>query len=319
LRGIPARRAAILQGGCVVPWIARRLPIAVLFGFLFATGVARSAMAETASDIAQKLPEAIGGFKNTGAAAPHTPGNLSDYIDGGAELYLSYNFKNAVSQKYKGAASDEITVDIFEMGSSFDAFGVFAHSRETADRTIGQGSEYAAGLLTFWKDRYYVSILAYPETPAKKEIVLSLGRTIADAIPRQGALPPVLALLPPSGLAPETVRYFHHYIWLNSFQFVSNDNVLDIGPDTPAALGTYKNGTARLFLLVVQYPTTARADAASTRFRKAILAGAAGDLRETKGPKGSRWTGLQRRGDVVAVVLNAPSADAVRQMFAQIK
>ena len=84
---------------------------------------------------------------------------------------------------------------------------------------LGQGSEYAAGLLTFWKDRYYVSILAYPETPATRDIVFQLGRAIAGAIPNEGPLPPILDRLPAEGLMPETVRYFHHYIWLNSFLF----------------------------------------------------------------------------------------------------
>jgi Family of unknown function (DUF6599) len=298
-----------------IPCGLRQIALCVV---LLAIGVTRSAMAETLNDIGQKLPSAIGGFKIAGAPVLRTPANLSDYIDGGAELYLSYNFKNALSQKYKGPNADEISVDIFDMGSSFDAFGVFAHSRETLDASVGQGSEYAAGLLTFWKDRYYVSILAYPETPAKKETVFTLGRTIAGAIPRTGALPPVLALLPRKGLSPESVRYFHHYIWLNSFHFVSNDNVLEIAHDTPAALGTYKKGGASVFLLVVRYPTAARAAAASGRFRKDILGGAPNDVRETKGTKGSRWTGLQLRHDVVAVVLNAQSAEAVREMFAKL-
>lgn len=76
---------------------------------------------------------------------------------------------------------------------------MFAHSRETVDSSVGQGSDYAAGLLTFWKDPYYVSILAYPETPAKKQIVFTLGRTIDDAIPRQGAQPASLRAVPASG------------------------------------------------------------------------------------------------------------------------
>ncbi len=302
-----------------MPRIPASSPAAMVFiSFLLAMAVTGSAMAQTLDDVGRKLPEAIGGWKKAAAPALHTPATLSDYIDGGAELYLSYNFRNALSQKYKAAGSDDIAVDIFDMGSSFDAFGVFAHSRETVDASVGQGSEYAAGLLTFWKDRYYVSILAYPETPARKEIVLTLGRTIAGAIPRRGALPPVLAMLPRDGLSPESVRYFHHYIWLNSFHFVSNDNVLDIANDTPAALGTYKKAGTSVFLLVVQYPTAARADAAAARFRKAILGGAPNDVRETKGSKGSRWTGLQRRRDLVTVVLNAPSAAAVQEMFAKL-
>jgi hypothetical protein len=275
-------------------------------------------MAETLNDVGRALPDSIGGWKKTGAPSLHGPTTLSDYIDGGAELYLSYNFKGALSQKYKGAGPDEIAVDVFDMGSSYDAFGVFAHSREALSNLVGQGSEYAAGLLTFWKDRYYVSILAYPETPAKKEIVLSLGRAIAGAIPREGALPPILEQLPPVGLAPESVRYFHHHIWLNSFQFVSNDNVLDIAHDTPAALGSYKRDGSGIVLLVVQYPTPARAEAAAARFRKDVLGGAVDGVQQQKSGKGVRWTAVQRRTSLVAVVFNAHSAEAARAMFAKI-
>lgn len=281
--------------------------------------VTRTAMPETVDDIGQKLPAAIGGCVKAGAPMRCDSGNLSDYIDGGAELYLSYNFKASFSQKYTCPESEEISVDIFDMGSSYDAFGVFAHSRESIDYSVGQGSEYAAGLLTFWKDRYYVSILAYPETPARKDAVFTLGRTVADAIPRKGALPPVLALLPPAGLSPESVRYFHHYVWLNSVHFVSNENVLEIAHDTPAALGAYRKGGVGTFLILVQYPNASRAEAASTRFRKEILRGAANDLLETKGSVGSRWTGLQRRGEMVAVVLNAPTAEAVRDLLSRIR
>ena len=294
-----------------------RAPTAGVFISLLLMGVTRmTAMPQTLDDIGRNLPASIAGWTKAGPPVVYTPQNLSTYIDGGAELFLSYNFKNALSQKYKASDKDEMTVDIFDMGSSYDAFGVFAHSRETIDSSVGQGSEYAAGLLTFWKDRYYVSILAYPETPAKKDIVLTLGRTIADAIQGRGQLPPILALLPPDGLSPASVRYFHHYIWLNSFQFVSDDNVLDIGNDTPAALGTYKKGGVALVVLVVRYPNPTRAEAASARFNKDILGGAANGLRETKS---GRWTGLQRRSDLITVVFNAPSADAVRDMFSRIK
>ena len=294
-----------------------RAPTAGVFVSLLLMGVTRmTAMPQTLNDIGRNLPASIAGWTKAGPPVVYTPQNLSTYIDGGAELFLSYNLKNALSQKYKASGKDDMTVDIFDMGSSHDAFGVFAHSRETIDSSVGQGSEYAAGLLTFWKDRYYVSILAYPETPAKKDIVLTLGRTIADAIQGRCPLPPILALLPPDGLSPASVRYFHHYIWLNSFHFVSDDNVLDIGNDTPAALGTYKKDGVALAVLVVRYPNPTRAEAASARFNKDILGGAANGLRETKS---GRWTGLQRRSDLITVVFNAPSADAVRDMFARIK
>jgi hypothetical protein len=274
------------------------------------------AMPENINDFYRILPKTIAGWKKADPPPLSTPENLSKYIDGGAELYLSYNFKNALSLKYKDSTDNEIVVDIFDMGSAPDAFGVFAHSRETIDDRFGQGCEYAAGLLTFWKDRYYVSILAYPETAEKKEVVFKLGRTIEGAIKNEGSPPAIIGLLPAENLLPETVHYFHHYIWLNSFYFVSNENVLNIGNETPAALGKYRQAGATFFLLVVRYPDAARAEAAGAQFRQKLLDGAADGLRRTKE---DRWTGLQCRGDLVSIVFNAPDAPTVQAMLAKIK
>jgi len=273
------------------------------------------AMSETVSEFNKILPETIDGWKKAGEPGLYTPETLSTYIDGGAELYLSYNFKTALSLKYRDSAKNEIAVDIFDMGTSSDAFGVFAHSRETIETGFGQGSEYAAGLLTFWKDRYYVSILAYPETAAKKDVVFKLGRTIAGAIRGEGPLPPILGLLPAENLVPESVHYFHHYIWLNSFYFVSNENVLNVGDDTPAALAKYRQAGSTFFLLLVRYPDAARAEAAAGQFRQKVLGGAAEGMRPLKE---GRWTGLQWRGDLVSAVFNAPDAETVRAILAKI-
>jgi hypothetical protein len=275
-----------------------------------------SPMTESFYDFNKILPKKISGWTKSSPPKLYTPANLSTYIDGGAELYISYNFKDALSLKYTDAAENEIAVDIFDMGSSPDAFGVFAHSRETVENAFGQGSEYASGLLTFWKDRYYVSILAYPETPAKKDVVFKLGRAIAGAIKEEGALPPIISLLPGENLIPETVRYFHHSIWLNSFYFVSNENVLNIGNDAPAALGKYRYPGGNPFLLLVRYPDAARAEAAGAQFRQKVLGGASAEILPLKD---GRFAGLRRLGSLLAIVFNAPDAASVRTILAKIK
>ncbi|MCX6568522.1 MAG: hypothetical protein NT147_05675 [Candidatus Aminicenantes bacterium] len=300
-----------------MPKIQGRPPVAgFIFSFLFISLMGMTAMPDNINDFYKILPDTIAGWKKADPPDLYTPKNLSNYIDGGAELFLSYNFQNALALKYLDPAGDEITIDIFDMGSAPDAFGVFAHSRETIDTRVGQGCEYAAGLLTFWKDRYYVSILAYPETAEKREVVFKLGQAIAAAVASEGSLPPIISLLPAESLLPETVHYFHHYIWLNSFYFVSNENVLNIGPDTPAALGKYRKAGATFFLLIVRYPDAARAEAAGGQFRQKLLDGAADGMSPTKE---GRWTGLQYRGDLVSVVFNAPDKATIRAIFANIK
>jgi hypothetical protein len=279
-------------------------------------GTRMTAMPQSVTDFIKVLPDKVDRWNKVEPPGTYTPRTLSDYIDGGAELYLSYNFKGSLAVKYKDASENEIAVDIFDMGSSYDAFGVFAHTRETNAKDFGQGSEYAAGLLTFWKGRFYVSILAYPETPASKNAVTTLGRAIEGAIKEEGPVPPILALLPEENLQPETVRYFHHYIWLNSFAFVSNENVLDIGADTPATLAKYRTPGSWLFLLLVQYPDAARAEAAARQFNEKILGGVKEGMRQVEG---GRWSGIERRGRLVSVVLSAPDAASVREILAKIK
>jgi hypothetical protein len=273
-------------------------------------------MADSLSDLAAKLPQTLGPWHKSPAPDFYTPESLSSYIDGGAELYISYNFKRSLALKYLHDTLGEITIDIFDMGHAHDAFGVFAHSREQSDTAVGQGSEYSSGLLTFWQDRYYISILAYPETAEKREAVFNLGRALAAAIGVRGGLPPILSLLPTDGLVPDSTHFFHHYIWLNSFCFVSNDNVLLIAADTPAALGKYRQGGVTYYLLLVEYPSAARAEAAQTRFEQTYLAGAQQGLRHDAG---GSWSGCRKLGSRLAVALKAPSADAIRELFAKIK
>jgi hypothetical protein len=305
------------EGEIALPKTKSRKPAAGFIFFILCVCLTRmAAMTENLNEFYQKLPDTIAGWKKAAPPILYTPENLFTYIDGGAELFLSYKFQKALSLKYKDRADNEIGVDIFDMGFSHDAFGVFAHSRETIDSRFGQGCEYAAGLLTFWKDRYYVSILAYPETAGKKEVVFRLGREIAGAIKSEGALPPIIALLPAENLIPETVRYFHHYIWLNSFCFVSNENILNIGNDTPAALGKYRQGGGTFFLLLVRYPDEARARTAFDQFRHKQLQDSPQGLRQAQD---GRWTGCQSQGDLFSAVFNAPDAQTVRTTLAKVK
>jgi hypothetical protein len=286
---------------------ARRNSYRLVFSFvllILSTGVAMSQSLEKLYSI---LPAELSGWKKAEPPETYDKSNLYDYIDGGAELYISYNFRKLLAVRYKAADEEEIVIDIFDMGNSYDAFGLFSHGREREDKIVGQGSEYNAGLLTFWKDRYYVSILAYPETGGKKEIVLGLGRALADAVPKQGDVPPVIGLLPQPNLIPESVRYFHHYIWLNSHFFIANENILLIDDETQAVLAKYKTDGKPVHLLIALYPDATKAKEAEQSFLRNYLHDASEGMARL--PDGL-WTGCRVEGTRLSVVFNAPSREA---------
>ena len=265
-------------------------------------------MAYPIEDFNSILPAEVDGWKKAEPPATYDKTNLFEYIDGGAELYISYNFKTLLAVRYKGQDDEEIVIDIFDMGDSFNAFGVFSHGREREDGLVGQGSEYGGGLLTFWKGRYYISIMAYPETEEKRGLVLELGRKTAAAIPGEGALPPVLELLPKENLVRDSIRYFHHYIWLNSHFFVANENILQIDDETQAVLAKYKTGDKTLHFLLALYPEPERAKSAGDSFLRHYLPDARNGMAQL--PDG-RWTGGLTDGRLLGIVFNAPDHDTL--------
>ena len=73
-----------------------------------------------------QLPDSLDGWPKITDDRIFNQENLYDYIDGGAELYLSFGFSKVFNRIYSNASGQEILVDIFYMNSSQDAFGVFS-------------------------------------------------------------------------------------------------------------------------------------------------------------------------------------------------
>jgi hypothetical protein len=267
---------------------------------------------EPKSDIAAALPARVGQWKKPDKPALYSRDTLYSYIDGGSELYLAFNFVGAITFEYAAGEDDTIKVDIFDMGSPRGAFGAFAHGRETLAEEVGQGSDYSGGLLTFWKHRWYVSILGYPETEIKRKAIYELGRSIAALIPETGSLPPILAALPRTGLVEASARTFHHPLLQNDYVTVSHENPLGIGKETEAVLARYIRQGERHVLMLVDYPTEDDAEKAQRIFTETVLGGTA------SARMGERWAGLKRSGKRLVIALDASSRQVVDRVLLEV-
>jgi len=231
---------------------------------------------------------------------------IFDYIDGAGEVYRSYNMKRLVARRFHKDGKPDIVVDAFDMGTAGDAFGVFTHDLDGEDAAAGQGSTYKAGLLSFWKDRYFLSVYAEEETAETKELVLELGRAIARAIPGEGKKPALLGLLPPDGLEAGRVRYFHNHSVLNYHFFVADADIFELGGTAAAALAEY--GRSRL--LVVAYAEPAAAQSARASFAGAYMPDAGG--KSIVKTENGLWTALRVHGRFLAVVFDEATEEKAR-------
>jgi len=223
-------------------------------------------MRHSKTNIYQKLPDSLGEWTAESIVYFNDKKSLYDYIDGGAELYISYGFKSAASRKYIKTGQPEVVVEIFDMNTSENAYGVFSNTRYEEDFTFGQGSQYVEGTLFFWKSNYYVSIMTNEETDESKKLIFELGKIITEEIKESGKKPGILKLLPLNGLDRSSVLYFHHYIWVNSFYFIADENFLLIDDNTDALLAKYGPPDNRSYLLIVQYNDNETASKAYNNF-----------------------------------------------------
>jgi Family of unknown function (DUF6599) len=280
------------------------------------------------------LPREIQGWKALGEDSVYDADTLFDYINGGAELYRAFNVRRVVARPFEKEGAPDIYADVYDMETAKDAYGVYHHELRSGESVgIGQESEYAKGSLAFWKERYFVSIMALKETQESKAVVLALGKSVAGAIPREGHPPIIVGMLPQEGLVNESVRFFHTHTMLNNYFPLSEENILSLGPHTEGVLARYapaEEGAPPNTLLMVHYGRPPRAEAMRAGlgeerppraedvlpgFLEAYLPGADADGMAKR--ENERWAGARVMGGLLIAVLDAPTKEVVAAMLEQ--
>lgn len=286
------------------------------FGF-FGGELMANGSKEDKDNLANLLPSEINGWRAEGKDEIYDSETIFDYIDGAGEVYRSYNFKKLLARRYTRKGQSDLVADLFDMDSSSDAFGVFTHDLEGEEAGIGQDSTYKGGLLSFWKDRFFVSLYAEQETKETQDALFALGRVVASCIKREGEKPGIVSLLPTENLAEKTAHYFHNHMILNYHFYVSEENILFLDQQTEAVLGIYKLGKEKFYLLLIRYPEAEKASRAFGSFSKSYMPDAKEPgLVQTEDLK---WTGIRLRKNFLLIIFNAPSDSFAKETMDKIE
>jgi len=256
------------------------------------------------------LPSKVEGWKWDEKDMRYNSKSIFKYMDGAAELYLAYGFKNLTVRRFEKPNQPIITVEVYEMDSSEDAYGVFSYEHQDESAGIGQGSEFGGGLLRFWKGKYFVSVYAEGrgaegQGPEIESGILQIGRATANSITSVGAEPKLVSLIPGKdlGLVDKSVRYLKSHILLNQRFFISHQNILNLNRKTEAVLAQYIQDKQKAQLLLIRYPDSKEAGDAYQSFMKAYLPDARGKDRLRTEDK--RWTLTRQRNAFVVIVFGA--------------
>jgi hypothetical protein len=254
-------------------------------------------------DLSYLLPAEVHGWRSEGRDETYDGQTIFDYINGFGEIYLAYNFRFLLVRRYEKPSQPRLTVDLFDMGSAEDAFGIFSFEREETSPDIGQDSDYAAGMLRFWKGQFFVTVTAEKETPESKEAVLALGKAIAEAIQETGQYPEVLRFLPKKGLISKKVLFFRSYMILNHHFFVADRDILNLSLRAEGVLAPYRIGKEKVSVVVIRYPTQIEAKKAWETFASTYLREGqkAGMVRTAN----NKWTTGRLFGRILVIIFDA--------------
>lgn len=205
----------------------RFLTVMMIFGFSFllcASGMDSS----PTQDLLQFLPSTgeVGDWQRDDSPQEYRGEDLYEYINGGAEIYHDYGFKQVVVQDFRNRKGKAISIEIFEMEDVESAFGIYTFKTRSEDKKVSLGSDGQLSdyYLNFWKGSLLVTITGFDEDEETIKGIQELARAVDGKIKIRGERPHLISMLPKEGLVHTSIKYFQGNLGLyNSYPFFTKD------------------------------------------------------------------------------------------------
>lgn len=177
-----------------------------------------------------------------GGKPEHVVGeDLFILINGGAEIYYEYGFKQAVTEVYKKDGKT-INLEIYEMNSPASAFGVYTHKIGAGGKvfSIGSGAKLEDYYLNSWKGNFLVTLTGFDSGKDTKAGLVDMARIIAGKIKESGEKPALTGLLLKENLIESNIKYLRGNLALfNQYEFAA-ENIFAVKEGVIGDYGEYK-------------------------------------------------------------------------------
>ncbi|MHC4942275.1 MAG: DUF6599 family protein [Planctomycetota bacterium] len=167
--------------------------------------------------------------------------DLFIYINGGAEIYHEYGFKQVLVQRFTGPSDHSITLEIFQMADADAAYGIYSFKRGGHGETVPFGDEgfFESYYINFWKADLVVTLIGRDEDRVTREGLEAIAECVDARITRTGSLPRLVELLPREGRIEARTKYLAGPLGFFNCCASFPRNVIEF---EAAAVGVYANG-----------------------------------------------------------------------------
>jgi len=147
-------------------------------------------------------------------------------INGGAEIYHEYGFKQALILTYKNSNRKSINVEIYEMTSPESAYGAFTFKTGKKGQHLPLGNEAILEdyYLNFWKGRFVITLIGFDTHSETIDGLIEIGWAIEKKILHSGRPPALPGLLPQTIYPLQKITYLRgNLVLFNHYHFDSGD------------------------------------------------------------------------------------------------
>jgi hypothetical protein len=146
------------------------------------------------------LPEKVDGWTLDPEIRTFRGDSLFEYIDGAAEMYHKYDFKEVTAGEYSKGES-KVVADVYEFAGPDRAFGMYTTLRPDMPDTVMLGVEgfvFGANLV-FVKGSYLANVYSYDESADAVSGVRSIASAVAGLLAGTTTKPAMFRIFPEQG------------------------------------------------------------------------------------------------------------------------
>lgn len=193
--------------------IRKRLFRGAVMGFLLCVWGIRPGTGLGTDDVSalRRLIPELSSWKLSEEPESYRAENLFEYINGAAEIYISYEFEELlVANLTMDGTETEMSIEIYDMGSSTNAFGIYSAERypENVFVPIGTQGYIESGALNFLASRYYIKLLCFEGGEDSDTYLRQFGEDMTRRIGGKMSFPDVLKIFPKSNRIDNSEKYF---------------------------------------------------------------------------------------------------------------
>ena len=197
------------------------------------------------------------------------------------KIYHNYGFQKQAEVEYqspKFGSVPYILIEIFDMGTPENAFGIFSVNSYPYPKFewIGCKAIISGKNIWFWKGKYFIQIEGYEIATGIRDGMIALARATAKKIQDPPQKVPLLELLPTQYIRGSKKLFYTN--WALREIYKSAPNIIpQLTDKTIGVLAQYHNTHAKqertpYVVFVIRYPNVSDAQSAYKMYRNALTA-----------------------------------------------